>query len=232
MEFKRAYQRFESIVDCSFLTYGFLELCNPTIPDALSYVTQFPVNSIILVQSFLLNATHIKNDIPEILKVFSQQQPKYHIKLSKTLSSNPNILELIKSSIETVIQSSKTHISQDNTLVIFVGRGTSDPLANAWTFEVARQLQETMKFGQIAIGFATSVNPKLQNILEQARSSKTQRIIIVPLLLWSGNLYQQIVENTHQEQIQQPHIEWLLTPPLGTHPLLPHIWQELSQLAQ
>ena len=232
IEFKKAFQVFESIADQPVLTYGFLELIQPTISDALTYVTHFPITTIILIQSFLLNANHTKNDIPKILKNFSQHHPKYHLKISKPLSANLQILELIKASITTVEQSSKTSISRENTLVILVGRGTSDPLANAWSLEVAQHLQNILKFKQIAVSFATSVEPKLQTVLKQADSSRTQRIIIVPLLLWSGTVYSRILESIHQGQAQKADIEWLVTPPLGTHPLLPHVWQDLSPLAQ
>lgn len=230
LEFKKAFKIFESLTPQSVITYGFLELTSPTISDALTYVTQFPITSITLIQSFLLHATHTQNDIPGILKHFSHQHPNYPITLSKPLCSNPRVPELIQSAIEAVEHTSQTLIPRENTHVIFVGRGTSVPSANSWSFEVAQQLQSIMKFGRISVAFAASVDPKLQKALEQAFSAKPQRIIIVPLLLWSGALYQQIIHRTQLGQTQQPDIEWLCTPPLGTHPLLPHIWQDLARV--
>jgi sirohydrochlorin ferrochelatase len=76
------------------ITHAFLELAEPSIPQALkSFVGK--TKEISVLPLFLFQARHVKEHIPEILRIFQKENPGIKIRLGKPLGPEPKLLAIL-----------------------------------------------------------------------------------------------------------------------------------------
>lgn len=59
----------------TYLNYGFLELAEPTISDAINQQIQLGVYEIVIFPYFLSNGNHVSRDIPALIQSFQNRYP-------------------------------------------------------------------------------------------------------------------------------------------------------------
>jgi sirohydrochlorin cobaltochelatase len=73
-----------------------------------------------------------------------------------------------------------------DTLLVFVGRGSSDPEAIAQMHRFARLRRELTPVGEVLTCFCAAASPSLDEGLQSARASSAERIVVQPHLLFEG----------------------------------------------
>ncbi|HTA77183.1 MAG TPA: CbiX/SirB N-terminal domain-containing protein [bacterium] len=76
------------------IAHAFLELSEPTIPQALEILAE-SAEEIFILPLFLFQARHVKEHIPEIIRNFRKENPKVKIKLGKPLGPEPKLLNIL-----------------------------------------------------------------------------------------------------------------------------------------
>ncbi len=98
----------------------------------------------------LFAAGHAKNDIPSVLNTWAAQNPGVIVNYGRDLGIDAKMLRAAGDRIQdAVIAANLKHglvLAQD-TLLMVVGRGASDPDANSNVAKVMRMLWEGMGFG-------------------------------------------------------------------------------------
>jgi sirohydrochlorin cobaltochelatase len=117
------------------------------------------------------------------------------------------------------------------TLLLLVGRGTSDPDANASVARVARFLWEAYGVGWAAVAFASLASPGVDEALGVCRRMGFRRIVVQPYFLFDGVLLKRIQSTAarHAEAEQGSEIVW--APHLRSHPLLLHALEDRAHEA-
>jgi sirohydrochlorin cobaltochelatase len=111
-------------------------------------------------------------------------------------------------------------------VVLFVGRGSSDPDANGDVCKLARMLWEGSGYKTIETCFIGITHPRLEEGFQRARFYQPKRIIVLPYFLFTGVLVKKIFNITAQQQEQYPDISMTCLPEMGIHPNLLQVLRE------
>ena len=200
--------------------YGYLEFANPVIRLGLERLRAQGVNHILAVPGMLFAAGHVKNDIPSVLNSYAAE---VGIKISygRDLALSLEMLSAAADRIEAAISLAdrqQNKISAEETCLVVIGRGASDPDANGNIAKVARMLWEGMGFGWCEIGYSGVTFPLVEPCLEHVVKLGYRRVIVFPYFLFSGILVDRIFGFTDRMANAHPDIQFVKADYLGTHP--------------
>ncbi|WP_379160464.1 precorrin-3B C(17)-methyltransferase [Paenibacillus sp. sgz5001063] len=119
-----------------------------------------------------------------------------------------------------VLSEEKDQITDEDTIVLVMGRGGSDPDANSDLFKLTRLLWERTSFKSVEACFIAMAKPSLNAGLERCLALGARKIIVLPYLLFTGVLMRQFNETVNGFAAAHPEIEVEAGSYLGTHPLL------------
>jgi len=108
----------------------------------------------------------------------------------------------------------------EETLLLLVGRGSSDPDANANIAKVARFLQEGYPAGWACCAFSGIARPLLEEAFPICERMGFRRIVVQPYFLFTGVLLKRIYAYVEERRRARSDLEILATPHLQAHPLL------------
>lgn len=74
---------------------AFLELAEPSIPEAIERCISEGAQHIVLLPYFLSAGTHVAEDLPELAQSASLQHPGVHIELRTHIGAQPAMLDLL-----------------------------------------------------------------------------------------------------------------------------------------
>lgn len=202
--------------------HGFLEFARPIIRDGLDRLVARGVSHVLAVPGMLFAAGHVKNDIASVLNTYAARRTAegmaLKIEFARDLGIDPKMLAAARDRIEAAERGSQTAIGRAETLLMVVGRGTSDPDANGNIAKVARMLGEGMGFGWTEVCYSGVTFPLVAPALEHAVRLGYRRILVFPYFLFTGILVERIHALTDQVAAANPAIEFLKARYLGAHP--------------
>jgi sirohydrochlorin cobaltochelatase len=122
-------------------------------------------------------------------------------------------------------------VPRPDTLLLVVGRGSSDPDANADVNKLARILWEGMGFGWGAACYIGVTTPLLPEALDRCQRMGFARIIVFPFFLFTGILEKRIRRQTAEFGRDHWHVQFVCAPYLNVHPLLFDVFAERADEA-
>jgi sirohydrochlorin cobaltochelatase len=141
------------------------------------------------------------------------------ITYARDLGVDPKLIRASAERIEEVVG----HLSREErqqTLLMFVGRGASDPDANANVQKCMRLVWEGMGFGWGEVSYSGVTFPGVKVGLEHAAKLGFKRIVVFPYFLFTGVLVRRIYAHADLVAEQHPDIEVIKAPYLADHPLV------------
>jgi sirohydrochlorin cobaltochelatase len=202
----------ERIVEC-----GFLEFAKPVISDGIDRCVTRGARSIAVLPGMLMAAGHAKNDIPSEIHESRRRHPDVHFHYGRHLHLHDKIIQLCRIRLE---EAEGERARRRDTLLLVVGRGSSDPDANADVCKLARILGEGMGYGWSAACFIGVTTPLLTEALERCQRMGFARVLVFPFFLFTGILEKRIRQQTLEFAAQHPQTDFLCASYLDTHPLL------------
>jgi len=199
---------------------GFLEFARPILRTGLDRLYGEGVRHILAIPGMLFAAGHVKNDIPSVLNTYAAERPGLRIDYGRDLAVDRRLLAVAAQRIEQAEAASTRRVARGETLLVVVGRGTSDPDANSNIGKVARMLWEGMGFGWTETCYSGVTFPLVGPGLEHAVRLGYRRIIVFPYFLFTGVLVKRIYRITDQMAERHPEIEFLKAQYLRDHPLV------------
>jgi len=200
--------------------YGYLEFANPVIHLGLDRLREQGVGHVLAVPGMLFAAGHAKNDIPSVLKTYEASHPGLRITYGRELGVDVRMLRAAGDRIAEGLATSPRQIAREDTLLLVVGRGASDPDANSNVAKVMRMLWEGMGFGWGEIAYSGVTFPLVAPALDHAAKLGYRRIVVFPYFLFTGVLVKRIYDAADEAQLRHPNIEILHAPYLDDHPLV------------
>ena len=205
-EAKAFLQRVVANVNVPIQEISFLELTEPSIHEGYKKCIQKGATEITVVPIFLIAAGHIKKDIPEILTSLRNQYPNVAVTVKDPFGVQEEILDAIA---ELVRIESGILSPQDSILI--VGRGSSDPSIYQSFKLISNGIQNRLNAKQVSVCFLAAADPRFQHGLETAIKHTSGRVIVIPYLLFSGLLLNEI------EQMIQKNPSIIRIAPLSEH---------------
>jgi len=150
--------------------------------------------------------------------------------MGRPLEVEPRLLQLCRLRYLEALSGRKT-IEPENVLLLLVGRGSSDPDANANIAKVARFLQEGYPTAWSNVAFSGIARPLLEEALPVCERMGFRRIVVQPYFLFTGVLLKRIYDYVQERRRARPDLEILATPHLQCHPLLIETFLERAEEA-
>ncbi len=231
LDFAKVYQALDSsrpVVPC------FLELTAPTIQEGVDQCVEQGYTELSALPILLFAARHNKFDVTNELDRARVRHPQVRFHYGRHFGITPGILDLWRDRMSKLDQpfgdsqpqeQSKIHNRQD-TVLLFVGRGSSDPDANGDVYKMARILWEGSGYKTVETCFIGITHPRLEEGFRRARLYQPKRIIVLPYFLFTGSLVKKIFDITAQQQEQYPEISMTCLPEMGIQPQLLSILRE------
>lgn len=192
-EFRRFVRRVEARASergaADAVAGGFIELSPPPLKDAVAGLAEAGHRSLTAVPLILLAAGHAKGDIPAALVREKDRHPGLRTKYARPLGPHPVILDLLRRRLHETLTASAVAAQAD--AVLLVGRGTTDPDANADLYRAARLLWETTRdlgVRQVEAAFVSLAEPSVPQGLDRLRALGAKRVVVLPFFLFPGVL--------------------------------------------
>ncbi len=214
-EFAKLACSIKSLIPSIPVEFGYLEFSKPIISEALDKLRKRSVKKVIAIPAMLFAAGHAKNDIPAVLNDYAAKSG-IEIVYGRELGIDNLMInaagERIKESI-----SSFSEVPLNQTLLVVVGRGSSDPDANSNVSKITRMLVEAIGFAWGETVYSGVTFPLVEPGLRHLIKLGFRRIVIFPYFLFSGVLVSRIWKYVHLVADDHPEIEFVNAGYLGNH---------------
>ena len=200
--------------------WGFLEFATPVIRTGLDALRAKGIRKVLAVPGMLFAAGHAKNDIPSVLNAYQTQNPELEISYARELGIDLKLIRAAGERVEDALQKAGDGVSREDTLLVVVGRGASDPDANSNVAKVTRMLWEGLGLGWAETAYSGVTFPLVEPGLEHATRLGYKRIVVFPYFLFTGILVQRIYHYTDIVAAKHPEIEFIKASYLNDHPLV------------
>ncbi|RZO37763.1 MAG: sirohydrochlorin chelatase [Rhodospirillaceae bacterium] len=206
--------------------YGFLEFATPVIKEGLAALVDQGVTDVLAVPGMLFAAGHAKNDIPSVLNTWAAGADGIDIRYGRELAIDLKMLRAAADRIQEALDAAGDDVPIEETMLVVVGRGASDPDANSNVAKVMRMLWEGFGFGWGETAYSGVTFPLVEPGLEHAAKLGYRRIVVFPYFLFTGVLVRRIYDYTDAVAARHPDIEFIKAPYLNDHPMVVETFME------
>lgn len=193
---------------------GFIELSPPPLRDAVATLAGTDLHlagtdlHLVAVPLMLVAASHAKGDIPAALARERTRHPGLRWTYARPLGPHPALLDLLAARISAVAQDPAP-------AVLVVGRGTSDPDANAEVAKTARLLWEGRSYPFAETAFVSLTQPSVAEGLERCRLLGARQIVVARYFLFPGVLPDRVASQASDFAAAHPGLDVRCTDVLG-----------------
>jgi sirohydrochlorin cobaltochelatase len=164
------------------------------VRDAVAQLVAQGRRDVVAVPLILLAAGHAKGDIPASLARERERHPGLRTRYARPLGVHPVVMALLRERLA-------ASALPDPDGILLVGRGTTDPDANADLYRAARLLWETTRelgVDFVEPAFVSLAWPSVAQGLERLRLLGARRVTVLPYFLFAGVLPERIVVQSAQ----------------------------------
>jgi sirohydrochlorin ferrochelatase len=117
-------------------------------------------------------------------------------------------------------------VSPAETVLVMVGRGSSDPAAVAQLQSFTESMladDPESRPRRVELGFVAAARPRLGEAIAAAcdpNDPHVRRIIVQPHLLFRGHVEEQVMAEVRRGREMRPDVEWIQSARLGADPLV------------
>jgi len=190
---------------------GFIELSPPPISVAVGDLVAAGHDRVAVVPLVLFQAGHAKTDVPASIGLARRDFPGTSFTYGRALGVSADLLTVVDERIAATVA------AQDlaATAVLLVGRGSSDPDANADLAKVARLYWEGRRHPFVEVAFVGITGPRVPEALDRLRRLGARRIAVVPYFLFTGVLEERIRAQAERFAAEHPDTDVAVTAWLG-----------------
>jgi sirohydrochlorin cobaltochelatase len=207
------------------VAHGYLEFARPILRDGLEALRAQGVRHVLAVPAMLFAAGHAKNDIPSVLNTWAAETGvrvdygrELGVDRKMICAAGARIGAALAAADASALARNATPVPAHETMLVVVGRGSSDPDANSNVAKVTRLLVEGFGFGWGETVYSGVTFPLVEPGLRQVVRLGYRRIVVFPYFLFSGVLVSRIVQHSRRVAADHPEIEFLKAGYLGDHP--------------
>ncbi|GAA1301761.1 sirohydrochlorin chelatase [Pseudonocardia xinjiangensis] len=190
---------------------GFIELSQPTVHEAWTALSGRGHTALAAVPMVLVAAGHAKGDIPAALQREVVRDRATSYVLGRPLGPHPVLQHLLDQRVTAALRGDPGA----GTAVLLVGRGSTDPDANAEVCKVARLLQEGRPYDFVEPAFVSLARPDVTAGLARCRALGARRVVVAPYFLFDGVLPRRVVDQATAFGAEHPDVDVRIAGYLG-----------------
>jgi sirohydrochlorin cobaltochelatase len=212
---------------------GFIELSAPPLRDAVAALVAAGGNGVgpgsgagagnmVAVPMMLVAAGHAKGDIPAALARERTRHPGLSWTYGRPLGPHPALLDLLAARIAAAAATGPAGIAtgapddpDGAPAVLVVGRGSSDPDANADVVKTTRLLWEGRGYPLAETAFVSLTSPSVAEGLERCRLLGARRIVVARYFLFPGVLPDRVADQAGDFAAAHPELDIRCSDVLG-----------------
>ena len=201
---------------------GVLEFPGPGLPGLLETLAELRHSGPVAAQPLILfDGLHGQHDLPAMAAAAARVGVE--VRLGGAFGREGRLVELAARRL-------KDHGAAGGDLLLFIGRGSSQPLARQQTEEVAAAVATGVGIRQL-VCFAGISRPGLAEGMEAALDRRPRRVLALPYLLHTGVLVRR-VSDVLSSIAEGRGVELAVLPHIGnTPPLVDVVARRLEQLS-
>jgi sirohydrochlorin cobaltochelatase len=196
----------------------FLEFENPTVGEGIQLCADKGCDHIIIIPIMLLQAGHSKIHIPAAIDEAKEKYPAIQFTYGKPIGVHEEAFEILKTRLTEINED--WNQTSENTAVLLLGRGGSDPDANSDLYKISRLLWEKTKYPIVEPAFMGVTNPLVDEGISRCVQLGAKKVIILPYFLFTGILIKRLEEMMLELPDKYPGVEFKLAGYFGYHPKL------------
>lgn len=227
---------------------GFIEFVEPDLDQALDALAASGASEVIAVPLVLLGAGHLKDDGPAALAAARRRHPGISFSYARDLGVHPSVLAAVG---RRAAEAAATFPHGDAEAVVVVGRGSTDPDANADLAKAARLLADgrglgagaglfeegagdtaagAPPLGLVVPAFVSLARPGVASALDQCAALGAKRIAVAPYFLFAGLLVERIAEQALGWAGAHPGHQVAVGAPIGVdRELVELVWDRFDE---
>jgi sirohydrochlorin ferrochelatase len=214
----RANQEFEALVDAFRRSHpdldvghAYIELAEPLLAEGLARLAA-RADRVILLPLFLFAAGHAKDDVPRALAASRVDFPGVKFEAARALGVHQAMVELALERVRTALAPAEARA----TVLLAVGRGSSDPDANGDFCKLVRLVGEAGQFALAEPSFIGITTPLFEASAERVALSAPERVLVLPYFLFDhGRLIERLAGQVRAFAGRHHGIDVRLAPHLG-----------------
>lgn len=195
----------------------FLELAEPAIGEGFDRCVTAGARQIVALPLFLGPGRHQKRDVPALLAAAQARHPGVTMRYGAPLGSQLHLVDALATRAVEALTASTGSAGNNETALLVVGRGSKDAQSNAELPRLARLLAEGHGYDLVEYAFQAVVAPDVGQAITRCVKLGARRVVVLPYLLFTGFVRDDIAAQARAAQAQYPELEVLL----GGH-LFPH----------
>ncbi|UWE09062.1 sirohydrochlorin chelatase [Actinacidiphila bryophytorum] len=169
---------------------GFIELSPPPLADTVAAMAGAGARTFAAVPLMLVSAGHAKGDIPAALAREKQRHPGTSFAYGRPLGPHPGLLAVLERRVDEALAGA----DRAGATVLLVGRGSTDPDANAEVAKAARLLWEGRGYAGVETAFVSLAEPSVPAGLDRCLRLGARTVVVLPYFLFSGVLPDRVRE--------------------------------------
>ncbi|MFW6689671.1 sirohydrochlorin chelatase [Streptomyces sp. MAR4 CNX-425] len=186
---------------------GFIELSPPPLGEAVAGLVDRGVRRFAAVPLMLVSAGHAKGDIPAALAREKERHPGLSYAYGRPLGPHPKLLSVLARRVDEALAGGSSAPGRSRTTVLLVGRGSTDPDANAEVHKAARLLWEGRGFAGVETAFVSLAAPDVAAGLERCRRLGAEHVVVLPYFLFPGVLPDRVARQARQWAAAHPAVD-------------------------
>lgn len=200
---------------------GFIELSAPPLGEAVSGLVERGVRRFAAVPLMLVSAGHAKGDIPAALAREKERHPGISYAYGRPLGPHPVLLDVLERRLDEALGgTTRRPADRSDVTVLLVGRGSTDPDANAEVHKAARLLWEGRGYAGVETAFVSLAAPDVPSGLDRCAKLGARRIVVLPYFLFTGVLPDRVRRQAEGWAEAHPETEVRTADVIGPEPEL------------
>ena len=198
---------------------GFIELSAPPLRDAVATLVNGTPANMVAVPLMLSAAGHAKGDIPAALARERTRHPGLSWTYARPLGPHPALIDLLARRVAQGgsggmgpprsggVWGGRPPEASRAPAVLVVGRGSTDPDANADVVKTTRLLWEGRDYPLAETAFVSLARPDVLEGLERCRLLGARQIVVARYFLFPGVLPDRVAEQAGQYAAAHPELD-------------------------
>ena len=229
-EVREFVERTSYLIDPAILVETcFLEFASPNIEEGIQLCVEKGVDEIHVVPIILLHAGHSKLHIPAEIEHAREHFPDITFTYGQTIGIHEEIFEILKKRLEEI--GFDTNAKHEDTAILLIARGGSDPYANGEFYKITRLLYEKLDVPWVESAFMGVTTPLVEEGIDRCIKLGAKKIIMLPYFLFTGILMERMHKMRNKFIDDNPHVTIEIANYFGYHPKLQHVLLERAEQA-
>ena len=168
----------------------FLELAEPDLATGLSQAARQAGQGgrVVVLPLFLGAGGHQKNDVAYAIQWARQQFPEVVFHYGAHLGIHAKLVELIELRVQECLAAEKEALPPEQTAVLVVARGSSDPDSNSEVAKLSRLLFEKRAYKTVEYAYQAVARPRVDEGVQRCHLLGARQVVVAPFLLFTGRV--------------------------------------------